>query len=403
MPINPLSLFYSVPVQWELDASGYVHLLWKCDRVAMRGICQAGNFDLAEIPLADLHQVNIYVDRLLVANPELITVAIDSLYKVALAPAPALHHNCWFNFITSMTVKAAQHTWNKIPRSQQSEELFERLITPTVSIQQLLTGFNPKYHPNLLVGLQAWTYKVVKYNSYADLRANGHPYFGLSNFGIVSRSSHTLIRKALLGKIVPTQFESYVSISKVFKNYLARSGISVDKLKSDDWQAILVEVHSLSIKIAIEELQGIVDRVGMLIRADRTQIIEKYDDREGSIPIDRYISTPPPDFEESQQLFGQLLMLVDGFINSLPVETQQIVKLRHHQKLTQADISKIFPKDQSAISRLLGKIYLKLLDLIHSQVSHPDSGKPQRNSLSIQAAAQLLEYYFKQKYPAKIT
>ena len=403
MPINPLSLFYSVPVQWELDASGYVHLLWKCDRVAMRGICQAGNFDLAEIPLADLHQVNIYVDRLLVANPELITVAIDSLYKVALAPAPALHHNCWFNFITSMTVKAAQHTWNKIPRSQQSEELFERLITPTVSIQQLLTGFNPKYHPNLLVGLQAWTYKVVKYNSYADLRANGYPYFGLSNFGIVSRSGHTLIRKALLGNIVPTQFESYVSISKVFKNYLARSRISVDKLRSDDWQAILVELHSLSIKIAIEELQGIVDRVGMLIRADRTPIIEKYDDREGSIPIDRYVSTPPPDFAESQQLFGQLLMLVDGFINSLPVETQQIVKLRHHQKLTQADISKIFPKDQSAISRLLGKIYLKLLDLIHSQVSHPDSGKPQRNSLSIQAAAQLLEYYFKQKYPAKIT
>ena len=403
MPINPLSLFYSVPVRWELDSSGRVHLLWKCDRVAMRGICQAGNFDLAEIPLADLHQVNIYVDRLLVANPELITVAIDSLYKVALAPAPALHHNCWFNFITSMTVKAAQHTWNKIPRSQQSEELFERLITPTVSIQQLLTGFNPKYHPNLLVGLQAWTYKVVKYNSYADLRANGYPYFGLSNFGIVSRSGHTLIRKALLGNIVPTQFESYVSISKVFKNYLARSRISVDKLRSDDWQAILVELHSLSIKIAIEELQGIVDRVGTLIRADRTPIIEKYDDREGSIPIDRYISTPPPDFEESQQLFGQLLMLVDGFINSLPVETQQIVKLRHHQKLTQADISKIFPKDQSAISRLLGKIYLKLLDLIHSQVSHPDSGKPQRNSLSIQAAAQLLEYYFKQKYPAKIT
>ena len=369
----------------------------------MRGICQAGNFDLAEIPLADLHQVNIYVDRLLVANPELITVAIDSLYKVALAPAPALHHNCWFNFITSMTVKAAQHTWNKIPRSQQSEELFERLITPTVSIQQLLTGFNPKYHPNLLVGLQAWTYKVVKYNSYADLRANGYPYFGLSNFGIVSRSGYKLIRKALLGNIVRSQFDSYVSISKVFKNYLARSRISVDKLRSDDWQAILVELHSLSIKIAIEELQGIVDRVGMLIRADRTPIIEKYDDRDRSIPIDRYISTPPPDFEESQQLFGQLLMLVDGFINSLPVETQQIVKLRHHQKLTQADISKIFPKDQSAISRLLGKIYLKLLDLIHSQVSHPDSGKPQRNSLSIQAAAQLLEYYFKQKYPAKIT
>ena len=403
MPINPLSVFYSVPVRWELDSSGRVHLLWKCDRVAMRGISQAGNFDLAEIPLADLHQVNIYVDRLLVANPELITVAIDSLYKVALAPAPDPHHNCWFNFITSMTVKAAQHTWNRIPRSQQSEELFERLITPTVSIQQLLTGFNPKYHPNLLVGLQAWTYRVVRYNSFADLRANGHPYCGLSNFGIVSRSSHKLIRKALLGNITPTQFESYVSISKVFKNYLARSRISVNNLKLDDWQAILVELHSLSIKIAIEELQGIVDRVGMLIRADRSPIIEKYDDRDRSIPIDRYVSPPPPDFEESQQLVGQLLMLVDGFISSLPVETQQIVKLRHHQKLTQADIAKIVPKDQSAISRLLGKIYLNLLDLIHSQVSHPDSGKPQRNSLSIQAAAQLLEYYFKQKYPAKIT
>ncbi|MCY7336536.1 MAG: hypothetical protein LH613_10055, partial [Chamaesiphon sp.] len=395
MPINPLSIFYSVPVRWELDSFGRVHWLWKCDRAAMRGICQAGNFDLAEIPLVDLHQVNIYVDRLLVANPELITVAIDSLYKVALSSPPAPHHNCWFNFITSMTVKAAQHTWNKIPRSQQSEELFERLITPTVGIQQLLTGFNPKYHPNLLVGLQAWTYQVVKYNSYADLRANGHPYFGLSNLGIVSRSSYKLIRTALLGNIIPTQFESYVSISKVFKNYLARSGLSVNKLRSDDWQAILVELHSFSINITVEELQGIVDRVGTLIRADRSPIIEKYDDRDRSIPIDRYVSPPPPDFEESQQLFGQLLMLIDGFINSLPVETQQIVKLRHHQRLTQTDIAKIVPRDQSAISRLLGKVYLKLLDLIYSQVPHPDSGEPQKNSQSIEATTKLLEHYFR--------
>ncbi|WP_373546158.1 sigma factor-like helix-turn-helix DNA-binding protein [Chamaesiphon sp.] len=96
-------------------------------------------------------------------------------------------------------------------------------------------------------------------------------------------------------------------------------------------------------------------------------------------------------------------MLVDEFINSLPVETQQIVKLRHHQKLTQADIAKIVSKDQSAISRLLGRFYLKLLDLIHSQVPHPNSGKPQRNSLSLQAATQLLEHYFKRKYPVKIT
>ena len=183
---------------------------------------------------------------------------------------------------------------------------------------------------------------------------------------------------------------------------MARSGISVNRLSLDDWQAILVEIHSLSINITVEKLQGIVDRVGTLIRADRTPIIEKYDDRDRSILIDSYVS-PPPDFEESQQLFGQLLMLVDGFINSLPVETQQIVKLRHHQKLTQADITKIVPKDQSAISRLLGKIYLKLLDRIYSQVPHPDSGEAQKNSLSIQAATQLLDHYFKRKYPAKIT
>ena len=96
-------------------------------------------------------------------------------------------------------------------------------------------------------------------------------------------------------------------------------------------------------------------------------------------------------------------MLVDGFINSLPVETQQIVKLRHHQKLTQADIAKIVPRDQSAISRRLGRVYLKLLDRIYSQVPHPDIGEAQKNSLSIQAATQLLDHYFKRKYPAKIT
>jgi hypothetical protein len=394
MPLNPLSIFYRVPARWELHPAGYVSISWKCDPDAIPAIGRAGNFDVSGVSSTNIEAMNNYFDRLLIADPELTNTIVTNLYRVAFKQQKLIRNNCWFNFITSMTVKAACHTWNKIPKPHQSEELFERLVTPTLSIQQLLAGFNPEYQPHLLVGLQAWTYQVVKYNSFADLRTNGHPYFGLSNLGVVSRSSYKLIRTALVGNITTSQIELYISICKVFKNYLARSSVSTNKLASKHWQELLVEVRSIDIKIAIAELQGIVDRVGSLIRAYHSLIVEKYDDPHRSILIDRCTSLLEPNISESTQVFSQLFTIIDRFISSLPTESQQIITLRHQQRLKQGDIAKLIFKHQSKVSRKLGEIYLDLIDLIHTQVPHPDGGDAKKNSRAIEAIEQLLEQYF---------
>jgi hypothetical protein len=152
MPLNPLSIFYRVPARWALHPSGYVHISWKCDLDAIPAIGRAGNFDVSGIMLANIDDVNSYFDRLLIADPELTDTVVNNLYWIAIKQQKLIRNNCWFNFITSMTVKAACHTWQKIPNHQQSEELFERLMTPTLSIQQLLAGFNPEYQSHLLVG-----------------------------------------------------------------------------------------------------------------------------------------------------------------------------------------------------------------------------------------------------------
>jgi hypothetical protein len=150
---------------------------------------------------------------------------------------------------------------------------------------------------------------------------------------VVSRSSYKLIRTALAGNITASQIESYTSICKVFKNYLARSSVSTNKLTSKHWQEILDEVRSISIEIAVEELQGIVDRVGSLIRAHHSLIVEKYDDPHRSIAIDRFSSLPEPDIGESTQIFSQLFTIIDRFISSLPTEDRRIIILRHQQRL----------------------------------------------------------------------
>jgi RNA polymerase sigma factor (sigma-70 family) len=400
MSLNPLSIFYSVP-RWELAPSGYIHISWRCDPAAIPAICQAGNFELAGVSWVNLQAVNADIDRLLLADRQLTTIIVTNLYRVAVAQQDFVGNNCWFNFITAMTFKAALHTWQRVPKPQQSEELFERLVAPSLNIQQLLARFDPEYHPNLLVGLQAWTYRVVRYNSFAYVRKNGDPYFGLSNLGIVSRSSWVTIRTALAGNIIATQIDTYKSICKIFKTYLTRSAVSVNNLTRTDWQSILVEIQTQAISITLEELAALIDRIGCLIRAHSSPTIEKYDDPDLFIslaePLPWSIASqldPPPDLETSDAALCQIFDLINKFINSLPLKSQELITLRHFQQLNQVNIAKTMSIDQSQVSRQLGKLYLKLLDLIHTEVPHPDGNKPQKNTQAIAAIQHLIEKYF---------
>ena len=436
MTINPLSIFYRSLDRWQLYPSGSVQISWNCDPAAVVAVSQAGNLDISGVARSNLDVVNTYFDRLgdLQCQQVLVATIVDNLYRSALAQSSANNNNCWFNWIGVMTVKAACHIWHKIPSSQQSPELFERLITPTLNVQDLLAGFDPQYQPNLFVGLQGWTYQVIKYHTYTNLRANGHPYFGLSNLGIVSRSSYKRMRTALDANIVPDQIELDISICKVFKDYLERSKISANKLESNDWQEILGAVRSIDIQLTIAELGSRIDRVGGLIRADASPVVQSYDDRDRAISIDRYTSLSPPDLDESAKIFGHLFTIIDRFINNLPESAQKIVELYHHQHLKQIEIARLIAQDrfelavskndrvsmswaelspaeitkltnnyQTKVSRKLGNIYLDLLDNIYTQIPHPEGKVAQQNSLAIAAIKQLLEQYFSQVNSTQVT
>jgi hypothetical protein len=437
MTINPLSVFYRSLDRWQIHPSGSVQISWKCDPDAVVAVSKAGNLDISGVAKSNLDLVNTYFDGLgeLHCQQVLITTIVDNLYRwrkarsngeSASTQSTLNSDNCWFNWIGVMTAKTAAHIWRKIPSSQQSAELFERLVTPTLSVQDLLAGFDPQYHPNLFIGLQGWTYQVVKYHAYTSLRANGHPYFGLSNLGIVSRSSYKQMRVALVANIVPAQLELDISICKVFKNYLERSKIGANKLGLADWQEILVAVRSIDIELTIEELGSRIDRVGSLIRAAASPVVYSYDDRSRSISIDRYASLLSPDIDESAQILSQLFMVIDRFISELPGEARKILELYHHQHLKQKDIAVLIAQDrfelasikddqisrswaelssaeitkltnnyQTKVSRKLGDVYIDLLDNIYAQIPHPEGKAAQRNSLAIEAAKQLLEKYFR--------
>ncbi len=445
MTINPFSIFYRSIDRCQVHPSGSVQISWKCDPKAVLAICQAGNLDLGGVSRSNLDLVDTYFDTLgeTQSSQVLITTIVDNLYRwrkarsngeSALIQSPLDSNNCWFNWIGAMTAKAACHIWRKIPNAQQSAELFERLITPTLSVQDLLAGFDPQYQPDLFVGLQGWTYQVVKYHAYTNLRANGHPYFGLSNLGIVARSSYKQMRVALVANIVPAQLELDISICKVFKNYLERSKVSANRLGLNDWQEILTAVQAISINLTIAELGSRIDRVGSLIRAAASPLVHSYDDLSQSISIDLYASSPLLDIDESVQILGQLFTIIDRFINNLPAEYQKIVMLYHHQHLKQKEVAALIAQDrfalvrskdsemsrswaelslteitkltnnyQTKVSRKLGDIYLDLLDNIYTQISHPEGKAADRNSLAIEAVKQLLEQYFRQANSTRIT
>jgi hypothetical protein len=396
MPLNPLSIFYNVLDRWQLHPSGYVDISYKCDPGAIRTIGKSGNLDFAGISLVNIDLVNTYFDRLLITDPNSLPIIVDNLYRIALTQPASIGDNCWFNFIGAMTTKVALHTWKKIPQPQQREELFEQLIAPSLSVESLLAGFNPQYQSNLLVGLQAWTYTVVRNNSFANLRTSGNPYFGLSNFGIVTRSSYKTIQMALLQQFAPSEVESYVSICKVFKTYLSRSKVSTDRLELSNWEDILVEVRARSIMTTVEELRDRIELIGSLIRKYDSPTIQTYDDANRSISIDNdcNFASLDPEIEGSTWGLPELFVIIDRFIDSLSAESRQIIQLRHHQQLKHKDIAAIVARDQPYISKHLGKLYLKLLDSIHSQASHPDGGESQKNSQALKAVEELLSQYF---------
>ncbi len=396
MPLNPLSIFYKVLDRWQLHPSGYVDISYKCDPDAIRTIGKSANVDLDGISLVNIDRVNTYFDLLLIADPHSLPSIVDNLYRIALTQQAPIQDNCWFNFIGAMTIKVALHTWKKIPQPQQCEELFEQLIAPSLSVESLLTGFNPQYQSNLLVGLQAWTYTVVRNNSFANLRTSGNPYFGLSNFGIVTRSSYKMIKMALLERFLSSEVESYISICKVFKTYLSRSKVSTDRLELHNWEDILVEVRSRSMMIGVEELRDLIDLIGSLIRKYDSPVIQTYDDANRSIYIenDQNFVSLDPEIEGAEWGLSDLFVIIDRFIDSLSAESRQIIQLRHQQKLKHKDIAAIVSRDQPYISKHLGKLYLRLLDAIHSQASHPDGCQSQKNSQALKATEELLAQYF---------
>jgi RNA polymerase sigma factor (sigma-70 family) len=442
MPLNPLSVFYSVP-RWELSPSGYIQISWRCDPEAIRLLARAGNMKITGVPYGDLPAVNAYFDRLLLTDSQLTNTVVENLYRLATDDANPIGHNCWFNFITAMTFRAALHTWQRVPKPQQSEELFERLTTPILNLRQLFDRFDPKYRPNLLEGLQAWTYQVVAYNSFGYLRQHGDPYFGLSNLGVVSRSSWLTIRKAPLGNMAPDWVDTYLIVCKVFKTYLERSGIRVNNLEPHHWQEILVEISSKSIlprsdslrsgnptmeasqrridlevssrlcasrqdrrcakELTVDELRSQIDRIGGWIRAQANPIVEKYDDPSLFISIEGQTDRSEPDFADSVTHLSQIFATIEQFIGSLPPHTRQLVELRHQSQLNQLTIANMMSIDQSQVSRQLGKTYLNLLDVIHSQIPHPDGIKVQKNSLAIATVRHLIGKYFQQNTSKLVT
>jgi RNA polymerase sigma factor (sigma-70 family) len=407
MPLNPLSVFYRVP-RWELSSKEdiqKIQLSWRCDPEAIRSISRAGNMKITDVSFVDLPAVNAYFDRLLLADCQLANTVVANLYRLATDDANPVGHNCWFNFLTAMTFKAALHTWQKVPKPQQSEELFERLTTPILNLRQLFDRFDPKYHPNLLEGLQAWTYRVVAYNSFAYLRKHGDPYFGLSNLGVVSRSSWATIRTAPHGNMMSDRVDTCLMVCKIFKDYLKRTKIRVNDLESHHWQEICVEISSKvtpqsrcsANELTCDELRSLIERIGGWIRTRANPIVEKYDDPNLFISIEGAADVSESDLAESNAHLRQIFVLLDRFITGLPPHAQELVKLRHQQQLNQVGIAEMMSIDQSQVSRQLGRIYLSFLDIIHSQIPHPDGIKSQKNSLAIATARSLIQKYFQHR------
>ena len=377
-PHSRLACFYAVFVehQWRLNSENLTCIAQICSNY------------LPSPPIdLQLATVERYVHEQVTTNQHLTSLVVTELYQKF---STDRHHQIWLNFIHYMSEKLIANLWNRLPEYKRVEETFDLLrSTPLVAPPELFKGFNPEYDRDLLTGIERWTYRFLRNSIFSQIRKR-EQFFGLSDLGVVSKSTKLSIRKSLSSRVFShgeglsnhnlknRQIVDLLLVD-IYKNYLKRSQVRTDKLAVRDWELIELEVQSqwsnLELDLpppSIAIIQAELKSIGSCIREavsvstrslDATIVPPKGIERKN---IDRAGES------DWCNVYAQLFTIIKQTILTLEPRNVEILEFRYRDGLIQSAIGLKIGKDQTIVSRRLLAIEKIFLRVIHRQLSHPD-------------------------------
>ncbi len=250
--------------------------------------------------------------------------------------------------------------------------------------RQFFGGFDLKSSrkSNLLVSLQAYAYRAIKYSAYPAIRQEfGDPNIGRSNLGLFNHYSDAAVSDALLKiGLEPATQDQYFALCRCAKEYLRQNSKKINQLQPDDFDRIgdLYQVITGDLPPPVRDR---LEKIGVAIRQSTSPLILSIDmplstsDENNQTMADTIASLEPqPDVcVEMQDIQSDWRNICNCWLSAnIQPRDRQMLYLRYHCHLKQDVIGSIIRIDQTNVAKRLRKIHLGLARILIQQ-TNPES------------------------------
>jgi hypothetical protein len=415
---SPLTPFYATVARFDFiqtSSSHIVRVKWQLNQQMIgyiAPICQTHAIDFQLPKERSLVKIDSYLQQQISRSPNLSNQVTLELYKpFQLQPLAPILHSTWVNFVQYMAVKLACNLWHRLPPLQRTEERFNQFHQASLfPPERLFNNFNYQNNQDLLSGVERWTYRVLRNFIYSKIRGQ-ELYFGLSDLGVVSRSTKSYISNALKGSMSTDRIELDVFLVKVFKEYLKRSTVRTNQLQTSEWEIIHQECCKLwnrsyqtPFKLLIDDIQAELNFVGKQVRQSTNVSIASLDcqisNSQDYTLADTIASEQVDSVYQAEEAmlwstaYAELLVIIGQQIQQLDSLNQKIMKLYYRDSLNQTAIASIVEIDAGTVSRRLRASSQKILVAFYQQVQHPDGNATGDPATALAALKEILRKFY---------
>ena len=298
----------------------------------------------------------------------------------------------WLSFLCDLALAASKEIFKMIC-GQPSQNTFLQDIQSICigsigNPQHFFRGFDLKSSSknNLLISLQAYAYRTIKYSAYPSIRKEfNDPNIGRSNLSLFNRYSDLVLSDALLKiGLEAAQQDQHLALCRCAREYLRQNGKKINQLQPVDFDQIgdLYQVITGDLPPPVHDR---LEKIGEAIRRSTSPRLVSLD-----MPIGTYgdknwivadnIASPKPqpdEYIEEQETRIDWINICNSWLKvNIKPRDRQILYLRYHFHLKQEVIGLIVNIDQTVISKILKKINLDIAQFLISKIDPESNTSP---------------------------
>ncbi len=298
----------------------------------------------------------------------------------------------WLSFLCDLALAVSKEIFKMIC-GQPSQNTFLQDIQSICigsigNPQHFFKGFDLKSSPknNLLISLQAYAYRTIKYSAYPSIRKEfNDPNIGRSNLSLFNQYSDVVVSDALLKSgLEPAQQDQDMALCRCAREYLRQNGKKINQLKPADFDRVgdLYQVITSDLPPPVRDR---LEEIGEAIRRSTSPRLVSLDmpistsgDKDWTMADNIASLNPQPgEYVEEQEIRIDWIDICNSWLKvNIQPRDRQILYLRYHFHLKQDVIGSIVNIDQTVVSRILRKINLGIAKVLIQKIDPESNTSP---------------------------